>query len=256
MSRRRLRSVVVILGVLLPIAVLGCGVSESGETGARTALPVVVTPDPRHFGGKLPDGFTAEDFLPPTATPSPTPTATPVPTATPTPVPNPAVTITLREIGITQSHEVGLLDFLGGPDDITLVIEVRESGRQTAALILPRGFEAGGLPYYASITEPARINEILFQTTEVGNELSISVVAIENDDSRWVALLLPFVNPFAGIAAVIAEAAVGQTLAATDDLVIGRYDARWDASDDWGRGRHEDVGTGDVRLTLDVIITP
>jgi len=159
---------------------------------------------------------------------------------------NPGITVTLDEIGVLFDH-----DPWKGPGEIYLGIVVTD-GVKTEEWEIPEQTE--GIPEYSlNDNESVSTNDQIFSTTEVGDYLSIFVVAYERDGSDFEMLVYQALGVAAGtwVAGEVGMDLLGLFGAGLGDLIgsffgteddfVGSYEGFWDKSSWWGA--HEDMKT-------------
>ena len=173
------------------------------------------------------------------------------PTATPMP---PPVAITLRQIGITRSHEFEIFSGANA-DDIRLLVTVDDGSGQPETRVVP---PEGASPFKVRVGQPVQLNQVVFRAPSAGQHLRLTIVAIEEDDSSWIGPLIGAAAAVASggtalvvAASVLADPTVQDVLGGGNDPV-GFYEAVWFPQDRWGSGRYEAVGSQDLLLWFDV----
>ena len=162
--------------------------------------------------------------------------------------------ITLRGISTRRSHESRAQALFGqGADDIRLMVDVGDSTGVRRNIYPPAGTPA----FQVNPGEIRSMSQVVFATDSVKGTVSFTVVAVEEDDTSWVVLVVQggalLVDPSGVTGAVGGKIApfVANALGGGNDAV-GYYSVTWSASDNWGAARYVGVGEQDLLLTFDV----
>lgn len=163
------------------------------------------------------------------------------------PAPNPGVTVTINRVGVYADCD----PLIRGAGEIYLYIEITD-GNVTRETRLPN-FEYFELDDH----ESADVGTSVFSVSEVGDYLSMFVIAYEADGEGFEPLVQealagavvawqPGVGLLSAIFQVDLAEIIGRLLGSEDDFV-GRYEYTWYEANSWGMGTHYEEDQ-DLRL--------
>ncbi len=171
--------------------------------------------------------------LTPTPTPRPTPISTPVPTFSV----GPPIRVTIDKIGVLSDHD----PWPRGPGEIHVTVLISD-GIQDVQWDFPSVDPSSSVELNDNETVDVPANKrVVFETSQVGCNLTIKAIAIERDSGGPAPLLLQLAGVFyspLGLASAV------WSYLDQDDMV-GVYERTWRRSENWGIGPYSDVRADD-----------
>jgi hypothetical protein len=174
---------------------------------------------------------------------------------------NPPITVTLNKIGVLFDHD----PFVKGRGEIYVYIGVTDGKNEPQLIRVP---SSGTISL--NDNESKEIQQRLFASSSVGDELRIVAIAFESDDpaiAQLVNLLTTTLTSYlfgdysGAVSTLVAllqsQPSVGeenyQEMAeSTADDFVGAVEQTWTVTQDWGTGPHAAVTSGDLRLWFSI----
>jgi ribosomal protein L40E len=174
---------------------------------------------------------------------------------------NPPIIVTLDRIGVISDHD----PFLKGAGEIYLILCVGDGQVEPVTIRVPSNA-------YISLNdnETMDVEEQIFSTACVGDQLSIQGIAFESDDPIFEGvvniagqlILSEIGGPVASFLTMFFSQgqptednpALSQIRESPADDLVGAVDKTWTSSKKWGLGSYEEVTSGDLRLWFTISV--
>lgn len=176
---------------------------------------------------------------------------------------NPPISVTLDRLGVIKDHDVG-------SGDIYLYIAVSDGKGQPQVQRIPSSGEI-----YLNDNESKEIDQQIFSSDSVGDQIRIVAVAFESDSTicqvKSMAMsvlnaLAPYLQGNVGTATTMINTLLKSQPSSEDgcpdgvtpetpcDDFVGAIEKTWTSAERWGVGSYNDVRSGDLRLWFTISI--
>jgi len=172
--------------------------------------------------------------------------------------PNPPIAVRLDRIGVYDISKVEHW-LRGEHGEVYLYVVVTDGNSVQQKRFPPRE----GEHYSLAKNETADVGTTLFSVDEVGDSLTITVVAYESDGGTFeqlvcqglamateIALESHTGGAIGGILAAfnLSLAEIFSAAAGMEDDLVGSYEHTWTSDENWGVGNYADITSGELRL--------
>ena len=191
---------------------------------------------------------------PPTPTPTPAPAPTPAPTPEPTPPeptppeptppeptpPPPAIQVALDYFGVKDTHQPPI----SVSENLIQLFIVVDDGETSKQFLYPRSGDGLPMDYFQLVDLD---EQTIFQTSSVGDQLTISALAYSCTDKQAILDLGRALESF--------QPGIGSVLDFYEKLpqskeLIGWYEHTWYETEEWGANQEEYEAKGENDLKL------